>query len=54
MKDSYTSKSLFTRIKSAFIDEDYSSASKLYLELESKMEELRNLYSSYKKNLLDI
>ena len=54
MKDSYTSKSLFTKIKSAFINEDYSNASELYLELECKMEELRNLYSSYKKNLLDI
>ncbi|MGG7179128.1 glutamine synthetase [Clostridium paraputrificum] len=54
MKDTYTNKSLFTRIKEAFAAEDYSEASKLYLELEDKMDTLRNLYSSYKKNLLDI
>ena len=54
MKDTYTTKSLFTRIKDAFNNEDYSEASRLYLELEDKMDKLRNLYSSYKKNLLDI
>ena len=35
-------------------NEDYADASRLYLELEDKMSELRSLYSSYKKNLLDI
>lgn len=54
MKDTYTSKSLFTKIKDAFDNEDYSDASRLYLELEDKMEQLRKLYSSYQKNLLDI
>lgn len=54
MKDTYTTKSLFTKIKEAFNNEDYSDASRLYLELEDKMEQLRDLYSSYKKNLLDI
>ena len=54
MKDTYTTKSLFTRIKDASNNEDYSEASRLYLELEDKMDKLRNLYSSYKKNLLDI
>lgn len=54
MKDSYTTKSLFSRIKKAFSEEDYPEASRLYLEAEAKMEVLRNLYSSYKKNLLDI
>ncbi|SFC68730.1 glutamine synthetase [Clostridium uliginosum] len=54
MKDTYTTKSLFTRIKTAFSNEDYSDASRLYLELEDKMKVLRHLYSSYKKNLLDI
>ncbi|MGM9978035.1 MAG: glutamine synthetase [Clostridium sp.] len=54
MKDTYTSKGLFTKIKEAFENKNYSEASKYYLELEEKMEILRELYSSYKKNLLDI
>jgi len=54
MKDSYTSKSLFTKIKDAFNNQDYVDASRLYLELEDKMTQLRNLYSVYKMNLLDI
>lgn len=54
MKDTYTSKSLFTKIKDAFSNEDYSDASRLYLELEDKMNQLRTLYSVYKMNLLDI
>lgn len=54
MKDTYTTKSLFTRIKLALSNEDYSLASDLSLELEDKMSELRNLYANYTKNLLDI
>ncbi|MDR5586450.1 MULTISPECIES: glutamine synthetase [Clostridium] len=54
MKDTYTTKSLFTRIKIAFVSKDYAKASELYIELEDKMRLLRNLYSSYRKNLLDI
>lgn len=54
MKDTYTSKSLFTKIKDAFNNEDYADASRLYLELEDKMSQLRTLYSVYKMNLLDI
>ena len=54
MKDAYTSKSLFTKIKDAFINQDYADASRLYLELEDKMNQLRDLYSVYKMNLLDI
>lgn len=54
MKDSYTSKSLFSRIREAIIDEDYDTVSELQLELESKMASLRTLYTNYKKNLLDI
>ena len=46
--------SLFTRIKEAFDKKDLELASNLYIELEEKMEELRKLYSSYKRNLLDI
>lgn len=54
MKDAYTSKSLFTKIKDAFNNQDYADASRLYLELEDKMNQLRDLYSVYKMNLLDI
>ena len=53
MKDTASTKSLFTKIKEAFAREDYSDASRLYLELESKMEKLRELYTAYEKNLLD-
>lgn len=53
VKDTSSTKSLVTKIKEAFAKEDYSDASRLYLELESKMEKLRDLYTSYEKNLLD-
>ena len=54
MKDTYTTISLFTRLKDAFSNEDYALASNLYIEVESKMAELRELYSSYSKNILDL
>ncbi|MGL5614625.1 MAG: glutamine synthetase [Sarcina sp.] len=54
MKDSMASKSLFTRIKDAINNENYQLASTLQIELNSKIEELRDLYVDYKRNLLDI
>ena len=54
MKDTYTDKGLFTRIKDAIAVKDYSLASSLLLELEDSMKKLRDLYSNYTKNLLDI
>jgi glutamine synthetase len=54
MKDSYNSKSLFTRIKEASVAKDYAKISELQLELDLKMKVLRDMYSTYKKNLLDI
>ena len=54
MKDTYASKCLFTRLKDAFVVEDYELASNLYLEVEEQMDALRSLYSSYSKNILDI
>ncbi|MFL0270053.1 glutamine synthetase [Candidatus Clostridium radicumherbarum] len=54
MKDSYTQKSLFTRIKDAVDAADYEEVSILQIEIENKMKELRDLYAAYKKNLLDI
>jgi glutamine synthetase len=54
MKDSYTEKSLFTRIKEAVESKNYALVSTLQIELDDKMKELRERYSNYKKNLLDI
>jgi len=54
LKDSYEKKSLFTQIKEAIDAEDYGTASDLQIDIEKKMFDLRNLYSNYKKNLLDI
>ena len=54
MKDTYTVKSLFTRIKEAVEARDYALVSTLQLELDDKMKELRDRYTNYKKNLLDI
>jgi glutamine synthetase len=54
MKDTYTAKSLFTRIKEAIEDKNYELVSTLQLELDARMKELRDRYSNYKKNLLDI
>lgn len=54
MKDTYTTKSLFTRTKEAISNKDYALASNLLLELEDSMKKLRDLYNNYTKNLLDI
>lgn len=54
MKDSYTSKSLFTRIKTAIAEKDYDTVSNLQIELDEKMTRLRSMYAEYQKNLLDI
>ena len=54
MKDTNSTKSLFTRLKDAITENNLELSSDLYLELEYKMSLLRNMYSSYKKNLLDI
>ncbi|MCI1944620.1 glutamine synthetase [Clostridium luticellarii] len=54
MKDSYSKKSLFSRIRIASENKDYEEVSKLQVEAEERMSELRSLYSTYKKNLLDI
>lgn len=54
MKDTYDRKSLFTQIKEASKNEDLPLISELQLELDNKMEELRKLYCTYEKNLLDI
>jgi len=54
MKDTYSTKSLFTRIKDATEAKDYNAVSELQLELDAKIKELREIYSAYTKNLIDI
>ncbi|EJT6165788.1 glutamine synthetase [Clostridium perfringens] len=54
MKDSYHSRSLFTQIKNAINESDFEKASDLQIKLDKNMSELNDLYSTYKKNLLDI
>lgn len=54
MKDDFNSVSLFTRIREAAKQKDYEQLSKLQLEMASKMKELKELYSDYKRNLMDI
>ncbi|MCY6484971.1 glutamine synthetase [Clostridium aestuarii] len=54
MKDSYSNKSLFTKIHEAVDIKDYETVSRLQVEMDTKMNELRELYINYKKNLLDI
>lgn len=54
MKDTYNSKSLFTRVREAAKINDYSTLSQLQKEMADKMHELKELYCEYKRNLLDI
>ncbi|MEA4847841.1 MAG: glutamine synthetase [Clostridiaceae bacterium] len=54
MKDTYNSKSLFTRVREAGKAKDYATLSQLQLEMAVKMNELKELYCDYKKNLIDI
>lgn len=51
-KTTYHNESLFLRIKKAFESENWEQASNLVIELEDKMEELRELYSQYKNNII--
>lgn len=54
MKDTYNSKSLFTRVREAAKEKDYQLLSALQQEMAAKMSELKEKYSDYKKNLIDI
>lgn len=53
MKDTLTTKSLFTRLKEAIEKKDYDTVSQLQLEMNDKINKLKNLYTAYKKNILD-
>ncbi|MDY0234986.1 MAG: glutamine synthetase [Gudongella sp.] len=52
MKDSLNKNSLFTQIKEAINRENYNLVSELQKSIYTKMDNLRELYTSYKKNLL--
>ncbi len=54
MKDTYNTKSLFTRLREAAKEKDYRLLSQLQQEMAEKMHELKEIYSDYRKNLLDI
>jgi hypothetical protein len=45
---------LFTQIKEAVESKEYAKASDLQVIIEKKIAELRQSYSTYKKNLLDL
>ena len=49
-KDSIDKKSLFTRLTNALKDGDFSTASKLQVEVYDKIEELKHLHEEYVKN----
>lgn len=54
MKDSHSKKSLFSKLKLAIEQNDLELISELQKEMQKDMRTLRETYSSYKKNLLDI
>ena len=51
-KDTIDQKSIFTRIKNAILSDDHYTASALQIEMYSKVEQLKELYSQYKKNII--
>ncbi|MBR5913519.1 MAG: glutamine synthetase [Selenomonadaceae bacterium] len=51
-KDSIDKKSLFTRLSNVLKNGDFSTASKLQVEMYDKIEELKQLYDEYGKNMI--
>lgn len=51
MKDSLSTKSLFTKIREAIENKDYSMVSTLQVEMHNKIKELKVSYTKYKQNL---
>lgn len=51
MKDSLDDISIFTQIKDAIDNKDYDKISKLQIQMNNMVGELKNLYSKYKKNI---
>ncbi len=50
-QDTIETKCLLTRIKIALNEKDYQTASNMQLEMQKKIQELREIYLDYKKNL---
>ncbi|MBF8983316.1 glutamine synthetase [Lutibacter sp. B2] len=53
MKDRLEKESLFTKIRKAIDEKDYASVSILQLEMRYKIDELKELYIVYKRNLFE-
>ncbi|MBP2651756.1 MAG: GlnA: glutamine synthetase, type [Firmicutes bacterium] len=53
-KDSLATKSLFTRIRDAVQAGDYKTASALQVEMDAKVEELKDVYNQYKRNIIEV
>jgi glutamine synthetase len=51
-QDKIKEKSLLTRVKTALEEKNYKVASELQIEMQKKMNELSDVYITYKKNLL--
>lgn len=51
-KDTVAQKSIFTRVSNAIATGDYDTASELQIEMYRKVEELKELYGIYKKNMI--
>lgn len=51
-KDSIDEKSLFTILTTVLEEEDYATASGLQVEMYYKVEELKSLYQTYKRNII--
>jgi len=52
LRDESDRKALFTQIREAIDRKDYPATSKLQLEMARRMEELRKLYQTYRRNIL--
>ncbi len=52
MKDSLSNKSLFTKIRESILANDYNALSEYQVEMMTNMTDLKNLYATYKQNLL--
>ena len=52
MKDSPESTSIFTRIRENLATENYDEVSRLQLAMKDKLAELRELYTTYKRNII--
>lgn len=53
MKDTLSTKSLFTQITTAISNSEFEKVSKLQIEMHGEITKLKSLYHDYKRNLLD-